>query len=88
MHAVASQLRQADGVADVLLNLRVRQAGNVDLAYLGEVNRTRAIDGELRVEIDLSPNANDKLITWSEYVVGSYIRIADRGKGRRHLLAK
>ena len=59
----------ADGVVDMLLDLRIRQAGNVDLAYLGEINRTGTVDGELRVEIDLPPNANDQLIAWPEDIV-------------------
>src|ERR1700691_1329585 len=60
----------------------------MDLAYLGEINCTRAVDGELRVEINLPPNANDELIAWSEDVVGSHIGVADRSKGRRHLQAE
>ena len=40
------------------------------------------------MKFDLAPNANDELITRSEGVVGRYIRVADRSKGRRHLPAK
>ncbi len=75
----------ADCVMDMLLNLCVRQTGNVNLAYLGEVDRTGTIDGKLRVEIDLPPDANDQLIPRSEDVIGRDIHFAQRSKGRWHL---
>ncbi len=75
----------ADSVVNMLPDLGKRQAGNVDLAYLGKVHRAGTVHGELGIEIDLSPNANHQLITRSEDVVRSDIHLPQRCKGRRHL---
>ena len=57
----------------------------MDFAYLGKVHRAGTVDGELGIEIDLSPDANHQLITRAEDVVGSDIDLAQRGKGRGDL---
>ena len=75
----------ADGVLEMLPKLRIRQAGNMNFAYLGQINRTGAVDRDLGIEIDLSPYANQQLIAGAEDVVGSDIDVAQRGKGRRYL---
>ncbi len=48
----------------------------MNLAYLGKIHRTGTVYGELRVEIDLSPDADHQLIARSEDIVGGDIRFA------------
>src|SRR5450631_1256034 len=74
-----------DGVMNVLPDLRIRQSGNVDLAYLGKVNGPGTVYRKLGVEIDLTPNTNNQLIARSEYIVRSDIYLSERSEGRRNL---
>ncbi len=74
-----------DRVMNVLPNLRVGQSGNVDLTYLGKINRAGAIYGKLGIEIDLPPDANDQLVTGPKDVARSDIHLAKRSECRRDL---
>ena len=74
-----------DGIVNVLPDLRIRQSGNVDLAYLGKINRAGTVYGKLGIEIDLPPDANHQLITRPEDVVRSNIHLSERSESRRHL---
>ena len=82
---VKALVNAADGIMNVLPDLCIRQAGNVDLAYLGKINRTGTVNGELGVEVNLPPDADHQLITRSKNIVGSDVHLPQRSKGRRHL---
>src|SRR5271156_2875300 len=73
------------GVVKMLLNLCIRQTGNVDFPDLGQIDRAGAVHGELSIEIDLTPDADHQLIPRPENVVGSDIHLAQRSKRRRNL---
>src|SRR5579859_3706009 len=73
---------------DVLLDLRIRQSGNVDLAYLGKINRPGTVDRKLGVEVDLPPNSNQQLVARSKHIVRSNIHFSERRESRRYLPKK
>ena len=72
-------------VMNVLSNLRIRQARDVNFAHLRQVDRAGAVHRDLGVEVNLSPDANEQLIAGAQDVVRSDIYIAQGGKGRRYL---
>ena len=74
----------SDGVVNMLPDLCIRQAGNVDFPYLGQIDRAGAVHSELGIEIDLAPDANHQLVPRSENVVGSDIHLSQRSEGRRN----
>ncbi len=60
----------------MLPKLGIGQPGDMNLAYLGKIHRTGTVYSELRVEIDLAPDANHQLIARSEDIAGGDIHFA------------
>jgi hypothetical protein len=76
------------GILNMLADLGIGQAGDMNCAYLGQIHRTGAIDRDLGVEIDLPPHPDHQLIARSKDVVWRDVHFAERGKGRGHLAKK